>query len=133
MIAWVLVLTALGTVTVLFALKRVAWAISAGAVLTVLGGLALQEYARALPIEGQPPAPFVLVGAIGGYAWAVPEGATSPRTYVWQPPPDMLRDLHKGALQVEGKDKPAQEGSDRPWSNEGDFRWAPLEPDAVKP
>ena len=118
----------LGAVTVLFLLRRKAWAISAGAVLMVLLGLVTIDISRALAIKGPPPPPFVLWYGSGDQAWVSPDRYSSRRTYDWKVPDDMMRALREGkALKVEGK------GGDggRPGSGDspGEYRWTPLEPE----
>ena len=120
-------LAGLGAVTALFLLRRRPWAISVGAVLMVALGIVLYEGARALPIEGPPPPPFVLWYGSGNYAWASPDRYSSPRTYAWRVPDSMMRALREGqALKVEGKVGSLPPGSgDTP----GEYRWTPLEPE----
>lgn len=130
-------LAVIGGLIAFLALKRIVWAISVAAVVGVLTGLQLIAMASALPIQGPPPVPFVLWAATGGYAWASPDMPNNaPRTYLWEVPPDMLRDLKQGnPLFVEGT-----EASEEPQANQEEdndaqtfFRWSKLEPeDAVK-
>ena len=129
------VLAGLAAVTTLFAIQRIAWAVTFAAVFTAAAAVVLIDLSKGLPIAGAPTPPFVLWAAVSQYSWASPDRHGPPRTYAWMPPGDMMRALRKGQpLSVTG---PAgkktgvqtfQDGAEQPHG----YEWVPLEPEGAE-
>lgn len=125
-------LAIMGAITAFWALRRRVWAITLGAVLMVLVGLLTIEVSRALPFAGPPQVPFILWAAAPPFSWASPDRDSAPRTYIWTPPAEMLRELRKGApLKVTAREGKLDGNKfiDGVEQTPGKYEWVPLEPE----
>lgn len=119
----------------LFVIKRSPWLTTLTALCATIGSIALVEWSAATPLPGPPPVPFVLWAAEGDYSWCSPGRDDAPRTYVWMPTDEMMRDLREGApllveAQLEELEDERQRSTDFTPTR---YRWTRLEPeDAVK-
>jgi hypothetical protein len=134
-----------GFVLLTFALLliRSVWASSISAGVAAVLAIVLVQWAAATPLPGPPRAPFVLWAASQGFSWVSPDRDDSPRTYAWQPPAEMLRDLRNGGspLMVEGVEVPGQKAlaNGQATTDGGNeiaggaaepiYRWTPLQPE----